>query len=149
MRHVILVSNRVAAGLVIALLTACSNAGSPSVPNALGQASSRSGATVQTIDRNAQPAFTNRCKAFVQDFHELVACQRANGALLSFDNPKITWRVRYFVRFWEMPCRETPTVDEAYVFHMVTNDLYGDPDLSDSQRVDIRNAMFQGTLRCE
>jgi hypothetical protein len=78
-----------------------------------------------------------------------VACQRANGTLGSFADPQITWRVRYFVRYWQMPCGEAPTVKEGYVFHMVTNDLYSDTDLTDGQRSAIRNAMFDGKVRCQ
>ena len=74
---------------------------------------------------------------------------RANGTLDSFENRKVAWRVRYFVRHWEMPCGEAPTEQEGYVFHMVTNDLYNDPDLNDTERVAIRNAMFEGRIRCK
>jgi hypothetical protein len=98
---------------------------------------------------SAQPAVTPSCETFAATFDELAACQRANGTLRSFGNPKITWRVRYFVRFWEMPCKEAPTVQEAYVFHMVTNDLYNDQDLDDAERVAIRNVMFEGKVRCQ
>jgi hypothetical protein len=48
-----------------------------------------------------------------------------------------------------MPCGEAPTVKEGYVFHMVTNDLYSDTDLTDGQRSAIRNAMFEGKVRCQ
>ena len=58
-------------------------------------------------------------------------------------------RVRYFVRHWEMPCHEAPTEQEGYIFHMVTDDLYNDPDLSDTERVAIRGAMFDGKLHCK
>ena len=96
----------------------------------------------------AVPLDDRRCDAFVPNFDELVACRRADGTLQSFTDPDITWRVRYFVRYWQMPCGEMPTVEEAYVFHMVTNDLYGDESLNDSQRLAIRTAMFDGTVHC-
>jgi hypothetical protein len=48
-----------------------------------------------------------------------------------------------------MPCGEMPTVKEAYVFHMVTDDLYNDTDLTDTQRIAIRNAMFDGKVDCQ
>jgi len=88
------------------------------------------------------------CKAFVASFDEFVACERANGTLHSLSNPEIAWRVRFFVRYLEMPCNEAPTVQEAYVFHMVIDDLSNDSDLTDTQRVAIRNAMFQGKVQC-
>ncbi len=94
-------------------------------------------------------AVSTRCKAVDADFDELVACDRADGSLDSFANGGIGWRVRYFVRFWQMPCNEAPTVQEAYVFHMVTADLYADPDLDDAQRLAIRVAMFQGAVHCK
>ncbi len=90
-----------------------------------------------------------RCKPFAGVFDELVACKRANGTLESFANRNITWRVRYFVRYSEMPCNEAPTVEEAYVFHMVTTDLSDDADLNDSERSAIRSAMFDGKTRCK
>jgi hypothetical protein len=88
------------------------------------------------------------CKTFSATFYELVACQRANGALNTFSDPEVAWRVRFFVRYWQMPCGEMPTVQEGYVFHMVTNDLYDDSDLDNLQRIAIRNAMFSGAVRC-
>jgi hypothetical protein len=47
-------------------------------------------------------------------------------------------------------CRATkmPTVKEAYVFHMVMDDLYNDGDLDDAQRLEVRNAMFDGETHC-
>ncbi|MGA8535255.1 MAG: hypothetical protein WB615_14195 [Candidatus Tumulicola sp.] len=95
------------------------------------------------------PALDARCKAMAQNFDETVACQRANGTLLALADPKIAWRVRYFVRYWEMPCNEFPTEDEGYVFNAVTNDLYTDPDISNTQRIQIRNAMFDGQIHCK
>ena len=96
-----------------------------------------------------KPDTITRCAGFSSNFPELAACQRANGTLESFGDAKITWRVRYFVRFWEMPCGEAPTVQEGYVFHMVTNDLYNDPDMNDAERMAIRAAMFGGLTRCK
>jgi hypothetical protein len=90
-----------------------------------------------------------RCNAFESTFDELVACQRANGTLESFPYPRITWRVRYFVRYEAMPCGEAPTEQVAYVFHMVMDDLDNDGDLSDTERLAIRTAMFDGTARCK
>lgn len=78
----------------------------------------------------------------------VVACQRSNGTLDSFADEQTAWRVRYFVRYWKMPCGEFPTVKEAYVFHMVARNLYADPDLDDTQRYAIRNAMFTGPVHC-
>lgn len=89
-----------------------------------------------------------RCEAYAANFAKVVACERADGTLRSFRDWSVAWRVRYFVRFWEMPCGEFPTEQEAYVFHMVTNDLYNDADLSDADRIDIRNLMFAGRVRC-
>jgi hypothetical protein len=90
-----------------------------------------------------------RCKPFAGVFDQLVACERSNGTLDSFASPNITWRVRYFVRYSEMPCHEAPTVEESYVYHAVADDLNGDQDLDASQRTAIRNAMFEGERRCQ
>ena len=90
----------------------------------------------------------SRCEQYAANFAKVVACERADGTLRSFPDRSITWRVRYFVRYWQMPCGEFPTEQEAYVFHTVTNDLYNDPDLSDADRIDIRNMMFIGRVRC-
>jgi hypothetical protein len=98
---------------------------------------------------SGQPMIDARCKSFMADFDEVVACQRANGTLDSFSSTKITWRVRYFVRYLEMPCNEAPTVEEGYVFHAVIDDLNDDEDLNTPQRVAIRNAMFNGTVSCK
>ena len=89
-----------------------------------------------------------RCRSFANDFPKVVACERARGTLRAFESRGISWRVRYYVRYWEMPCGEFPTVEEAYVFHTVTNDLYNDPDLTDADRIEIRNVMFVGATRC-
>ncbi len=91
---------------------------------------------------------TSRCKPFAPRFAQFVACERADGTLQAFSDRQITWRVRFYVRYWEMPCGEFPTEEEAYVFHLVTNDLYGDPDLNDRQRTAIRNAMYRGSPHC-
>lgn len=91
---------------------------------------------------------TPRCEPFASRFAEYVACERADGTLRGFPERAIAWRVRYFVRYWRMPCGEFPTEQEAYVFHLVTNDLYGDPDLTNAQRVGIRDAMYRGSPHC-
>ena len=97
----------------------------------------------------AELTVSSRCAAFLSTFEELVACERADGTLDSFSDPNITWRVRYYVRYWEMPCGEEPTVQEAYVFHMVTGDLYNDVDLDDVERLAIRNRMSDGQAHCK
>jgi hypothetical protein len=90
-----------------------------------------------------------RCGTLAANIPKSAACERADGTLKTFKSqPATDWRVRYFVRYWEMPCGEFPTEEEAYVFHMVTNDLYNDPDLTDADRVEIRNQMFRGPVRC-
>ncbi len=89
-----------------------------------------------------------RCSTLAANVPKAAACERADGTLRTFKSRAIAWRVRYFVRYWQMPCGEFPTEEEAYVFHMVTNDLYNDPDLSDADRIDIRNIMFVGPVRC-
>lgn len=66
----------------------------------------------------------------------------------TFGEARIAWRVRYFFRYWEMPCGEMPTRDESYVFGLAARDLYGDGDLTDPQRRAIRDAMFEGRVRC-
>ncbi len=91
---------------------------------------------------------SGRCSVFGSAFDELVACQRADGTIASFSARKVKWRVRYYVRYWEMPCHEEPTVQEAYVFHMVTNDLYNDADLDDGERSAIRTAIYDGREHC-
>ncbi len=90
-----------------------------------------------------------RCHPFSRKFDEYVACQRSDGTLSTFADRQVTWRVRYYVRFEEMPCGEVPTVDEAYVFHMVVNDLNADPNITGPQRAAIRGAMYQGTEHCK
>lgn len=95
-----------------------------------------------------QPNVALRCGTFITNFDEVATCQRANGTLQSFDDKQIAWRVRYFVRYDKMPCGEFPTRQEKYIFDMVTQDLYQDPDLNDGNRTDIRNAMFDGNVHC-
>ncbi|HEY1883932.1 MAG TPA: hypothetical protein VGG51_12920 [Candidatus Cybelea sp.] len=126
----------------VALAAGCGSTGAslPPAPSLSGQAA---------IVNSVQPSINARCKPFLPTFDELVACQRANGSLGSFPNPKVTWRVRYFVRYSEMPCNEAPTVEEAYVFHMVMTDLSDDADLNDAERSAIRSAMFDGRTRCK
>ena len=144
-------------GATVCVFAGCSSAGTltpggQQVPNAAGTASVP-GFTPSEVssgqDHLVQPALGARCKAFAPIFAEAAACQRANGTLESFQSRKITWRVRYFVRHWEMPCHEAPTEEEGYVFHMVTDDLYNDADLNDTERVAIRAAMFNGKLHCK
>lgn len=126
----------------VALAAGCGSTGAslPPAPSLSGKAA---------VVNSVQPSINARCKPFIPTFDELVACQRANGSLDSFANAKVTWRVRYFVRYSEMPCNEGPTVEEAYVFHMVTTDLSDDADLNDSERSAIRSAMFDGKTRCK
>ncbi|HVN68792.1 MAG TPA: hypothetical protein VMU38_03935 [Candidatus Binatia bacterium] len=88
------------------------------------------------------------CEIFSQNFAKVVACERADGTLRSFEHRSVDWRVRFYVRYWEMPCGEFPTVEEAYVFHVVTNDLYADADLTDADRLQIRSMMFDQTVHC-
>lgn len=121
-----------------------SSQGSSSIP-AAGVANSVPLLSRASVERD-QAA---RCAAFHATFDERVACQRANGTLGSFIDHQITWRVRYFVRYQTMPCTEAPTVEEEYVFRMVTNDLYNDGDLNNAQRLAIRNAMFDGKVHCK
>jgi hypothetical protein len=126
----------------VALVAGCGN-GDPSLrlaPAAPGQADAANSG-------EASPA--PRCKSFVTNFDEFVACQRADGTLDAFSNQKVAWRVRYFVRYWVMPCSEAPTEQEAYVFHMVTDDLDTDQDLSGAERVAIRNTMYNGKAHCK
>lgn len=89
-----------------------------------------------------------RCDMLSASIPKAAACERADGTLRTFRSHAIDWRVRYFVRYWQMPCGEFPTEEEAYVFHMVTNDVYDDRDLSDADRLEIRNLMFEGPVRC-
>lgn len=127
------------------LMAGCaSSPGSSSVPP---PGVANSAPSVNSAD-SADPDQATRCKTFKGRFQLLVACQRANGTLGSFGNHQVTWRVRYFVRYMLMPCGDAPTVKEGYVFHMVINDLYGDGDLNDAQRLEVRNAMFDGKARC-
>jgi hypothetical protein len=135
---------RAIAAVVLLTGTGCATSqSSPAIPPA-------SGAAISLSSLNSSAARTDdsaRCNAFESTFDEWVACRRADGTLQSFSNP-IGWRVRYFVRYQQMPCQEAPTVKEGYVFHMVTNDLYNDEDLNDAQRLAIRNSMFDGTVHC-
>ena len=99
----------------------------------------------------AQPAriaAPSRCGGFSPAFYELVACERTDGTLGSFTHPNVARRVRYFVRYERMPCGEFPTVQEAYVFHMIEDDLQNDSNLTNAQRLAIRKAMFSGIMRC-
>jgi hypothetical protein len=89
-----------------------------------------------------------RCAPFESNFDEVVACERADGTLRAFEDASIAWRVRFFVRYSEMPCGEYPTVEESYTFHTVVHDLDRDHDLNGSQRAAIRTAMFDGKVRC-
>jgi hypothetical protein len=99
--------------------------------------------------RSSQAEANARCKPYAGVFDELVACQRSNGSLDSFADRTIAWRVRYFVRHSEMPCDEAPTVEEAYVFNLVVNDLNTDQNLNAEQRIAIRDAMFAGKSLCK
>lgn len=131
----------IVAASAVALLAGCGGAvlsGTPAVP-----VPSAMRATV-----TGQQPVSTRCKQFAADFDELVACERANGTLDSFDS-RIEWRARYFVRYWAMPCGEDPTEQVAYVFQMVTTDLDRDRDLRKAQRSAIRGAMFDGKVRCK
>ena len=144
-------------GAIACLFAGCSSAGTltpggQQASNAAGSASVPGLLPSETSsgqDHLMQQALRARCKVFAPIFAEAAACQRANGTLESFDSPKVTWRVRYLVRYWEMPCHEDPTLQEAYIYHMVTDDLYNDPDLSDTERVAIRGAMFDGKIHCK
>ena len=127
--------------LIPAMLGACSvqNARAPYVPAPPGD---------RSLQRPMQNQFKQRCDGFISNFYELVACRRTNGTLDAFGEPQIAWRVRYFVRYERMPCGEAPTVQEAYVFHMVMDDLNSDGGLNDAQRSAIRTAMFDGPVHC-
>lgn len=133
--------------LALALLFAapgCSSEASAAMPPAAGFAPSDS---LRGYAVRQSPA--QRCRVFAAQFDVFAGCERADGTLRSFPSATIGWRVRYFVRYQRMPCNEAPTEDESYVFHMVVNDLDGDPDLNGMQRTAIRNAMFEGTPRCK
>ena len=144
-------------GATACLFAGCSTPGSLAPTGQPGPAVNRSVAgpaftpsqAQQDFGRSVQPALGARCKVFASIFAEAAACERANGTLDSFQKTKIAWHVRYFVRHWEMPCHEAPTEQEEYVFHMVTEDLYTDSDLNDTERVAIRNAMFDGKVHCK
>lgn len=134
-------TRRLAAVSTVALLAACTAYATAPPPGSPGA----SGAVVAA---QARGDLANRCRTFAGEFAELAACQRADGTLETFGDERIAWRVRYFFRYWQMPCQEAPTRNESYVFDLAANDLYGDRDLNDSQRVAIRNAMFAGRERC-
>ena len=135
--------------LAVAMVSACSDR-SASVP-VVAPARAAEASQSQAGGDAVQPAWhvtSGRCETFAQNFDELAACRRADGTLQSFSDRDITWRVRYFVRYWRMPCNEAPTTEEGYVYHMVTKDLYRDPDLNNRQRMAIRTAMFDGKANC-
>lgn len=135
--------------LTAVLVSGCSDRSAASVP-VVAPAQAAEASQSQAGDAS-QPAFhfsSNRCQRFAQSFDELAACLRADGTLQSFSDRDIRWRVRYFVRYWRMPCNEAPTIEEGYVYHMVTRDLYKDSDLNDRQRTAIRVAMFDGKVNC-
>jgi len=140
--------------LAAALLSGCSDRAEASVPAVGPQApqASQSGVSrsepAHALDSGAGFGST-RCQPFAQDFEEFAACRRADGTLEAFTDSDIRWRVRYFVRYWQMPCNEAPTIEEGYVYHMVTKDLYKDRDLNDRQRMEIRTAMFDGRVNCK
>lgn len=135
--------------LAAALLAGCADRADATVPAVgqapVGSAQSRAGHQLQPDGRLA----TSRCQQFSPKFQEFTACERADGTLQAFTAHDIDWRVRYFVRYWQMPCNEAPTIEEGYVYHMVTNDLYNDSDLNNKQRVAIRQAMFDGQVECK
>jgi hypothetical protein len=128
------------------LLSAGCTGSQPPLRTPLQSAQAMSGR--QATRTSSLPNHAGRCAAFTLNFDEFVACRRADGTLQSFLDARIDWRVRYFVRYWQMPCGDMPTVEEAYVFHMVTRDLYRDRGLSDGERLEIRAAMFHGNERC-
>jgi hypothetical protein len=141
-------STLIAVGIaVIFIATAFLLAGCASSPGNPGIAPAGIGDPLQSMS-DADSDRGSRCWPFSGAFYEFVACQRANGTLRSFLDCQVTWRVRYFVRFNQMPCDEAPTVEESYVFRMVTNDLDRDRDLNDAQRLAIRTTMFEGKVNC-
>jgi len=136
------------------LLSGCSDRAEASVPAVASQAAQASQSQASQSQSahalNAGSGFgSSRCQQFAQNFDELAACRRADGTLEAFTDSDIRWRVRYFVRYWQMPCNEAPTIEEGYVYHMVTKDLYKDGDLNDRQRMEIRTAMFGGRVNCK
>lgn len=88
----------------------------------------------------------SRCPvSAIPNFPQHVACERADGTLRSMSiYPGVEWRVRYYLKYTVMPCSEWPTEEESYVVDMAYNDLYNDKDLNDTERVEIRNAMYDG-----
>jgi hypothetical protein len=135
--------------LTVAALLTGAGCASPQSGSSLPPAAIAGSGSSPVGSNAAQSADAARCKAFESTFDELAACNRANGTLESFPNSRIAWRVRYFVRYQEMPCDEDPTEEEAYVFHMVTNDLANDGDLNAGERLAIRAAMFDNTIHCK
>lgn len=133
--------------LAAALIAGAGCAG-PQVASSLPSAPSVAAPSSPFNSNASRSADTARCNAFESTFDELVACRRANGTLQTFSNP-IAWRVRYFVRYQEMPCGEAPTEQVAYVFHMVMSDLDNDGDLTAAQRSAIRAAIFDGKTHCK
>lgn len=140
---------------ILALVSCAAQSSAPSSVNAaipglvrIGPAGVVNGVPALNGATQGRVAVVERCRIFKRTFDEVVACQRANGTLESFTDHQVAWRVRFFVRYERMPCNEAPTVNEAYVFHMVTDDLNNDGDLDYAQRLAIRNAMFHGKVRC-
>lgn len=137
-----------AACLAAALLAGCSDRAAASVPVTQPQSAQASQSGPGGAIDPALHLSAGRCMKFDQDFDVLAACQRADGTLQAFTAHDISWRVRYFVRYWRMPCNEAPTIEEGYIYHMVTNDLYNDPDLNNKKRMAIRTVMFEGKVEC-
>jgi hypothetical protein len=139
--------------LATALLSGCGDRAEASVPAVAPQGPAAQSQVSPSRSAHALDAgagfSSTRCQQFAQNFDELAACRRADGTLQAFTDSDIRWRVRYFVRYWQMPCNEAPTIEEGYVYHMVTKDLYKDHDLNDRQRMDIRAAMFDGRVNCK
>lgn len=135
--------NTLAVYLAATLAAGCSAEaqGLQTAPSTSGQA----GFSAMTIRQNVD----SRCTQFAANFDQVIACQRADGTLNSFVNQQIAWRVRYFVRYMQMPCGEMPTVQEGYAFHMVIDDLDADKDLNATQRDSIRYAMYDGKPHCQ
>src|SRR5215472_18801525 len=120
--------------LAAALLTGCSDRAEASVPAVAESQAAESSQSQPAGGTDPGLHFTtDRCQRFAQNFDQLAACRRADGTLASLSAHDINWRVRYFVRYWQMPCNEAPTIEEGYVYHMVTKDLYKDHDLDAHQ----------------
>ncbi|MFY9632024.1 MAG: hypothetical protein WAJ94_10510 [Candidatus Cybelea sp.] len=131
----------VAACVSAAFLAGCAAGNGSALPEAAANAPAALGLPLDSK--------SPRCGPFVRKFDEYVACRRADGTLSTFADRQVTWRVRYYVRFSEMPCGEVPTVDEAYVFHMVVDDLNADLNITGPQRAAVRGAMYEGTEHCK